>query len=132
MFVKRFGPNAEGIMGVGGVNADNPNWQSFFKRHVELTGKEPDRFSNMLIHSTLNILKEAIERAGTLDREAVIEEIRKGSFNTPNGVISYKDQQWSDVWCVGQWQGGEFNGLAPVAKPGARKPVIPKPAWKAV
>lgn len=132
MFVKRFGPNTEGIMGVGGVNADNPNWQSFFKRHVELTGKEPDRFSNMLIHSTLNILKEAIERAGTLDRAAVIEEIRKGSFNTPNGVISYKDQQWSDVWCVGQWLGGEFHGLAPVNKPGAKKPVIPKPAWKAV
>lgn len=131
MYVSRFKEAAEGVMGVGGINNDLPAWKAFRAKHIELSGKEPDRFSNMLIHSTLNILKESIERAGTLDRAAVIEQIRKGGFNTPNGVISYKDQQWSDVWCVGQWQGGEFHGLAPSSKPGAKKPVIPKPGWKA-
>jgi len=35
-----------------------------------------------------------------------------------------------DVWGVGQWQNGEFYGIAPVTKEGARQVVAPKPAWK--
>jgi branched-chain amino acid transport system substrate-binding protein len=34
------------------------------------------------------------------------------------------------VWWVGQWQGGEFVGLAPTKYEGAKPPLFPKPAWK--
>lgn len=131
MYKKRFGPNTEGVMGVGGVQVDNPRWTAFYKKHVELSGQEPDRFSNITIYSSLQVLQQAIERAGTLDRAAVIAEINKGSFETTNGTIKYTDQQWSDIWIVGQWQDGEFHGVAPASKPGAKKVQL-KTAWKAV
>lgn len=132
MFLKRFGANVEGIMGVGGTNADDPRFKEFYKKHVELGGAEPDRFTNINIYSSLQILQQAIERAGTLDRAAVIAEIKKGTFDTANGAMKFTDQQWRDLWFTGQWQNGQYYGVAPAGKPGARKVLLPKPAWKPV
>jgi len=35
-----------------------------------------------------------------------------------------------NIWAVGQCQGDDYVGIAPVDKEGARKPIVPKPAWK--
>jgi branched-chain amino acid transport system substrate-binding protein len=35
-----------------------------------------------------------------------------------------------DGWQVGQWQGGEFYGLEPAGKQGAKPVLFPKPEWK--
>ena len=45
--------------------------------------------------------------------------------------VKLKDGLFQEVWGVGQWQGGEFFGLAPTALAGARAPIVPKPGWKA-
>lgn len=129
VFKQRFGANVDGVMGVGGVHADGALYQAFYKKHVELAGREPDRFANIIIYSTLQILQQAVERAGTVDRAAVLEEIKKGSFETANGTMKFNNQQWTDLWFAGQWQNGEFHGVAPSNKAGAKK-VIAKPAWK--
>ncbi len=131
IYKKRFGDNVEGVMGCGGVAADSPSFQAFYKKHVERTGQEPDRWANVVMYSTLQILQQAIERAGSIDRAAVIEEIKKGSFDTANGTMKFADQQWTDLWFIGQWQSGEFYGVAPATKSGAKKVLLPKPAWKA-
>ncbi|HEY6511271.1 MAG TPA: amino acid ABC transporter substrate-binding protein [Burkholderiaceae bacterium] len=131
IYKKRFGANVEGVMGCGGVAADSPSFQAFYKKHVEMTGQEPDRWANVVMYSTLQILQQAIERAGTSDRAAVIDEIKKNSFDTANGTMKFTDQQWTDLWFIGQWQNGEFYGVAPAAKAGAKKVLLPKPAWKA-
>jgi branched-chain amino acid transport system substrate-binding protein len=34
-------------------------------------------------------------------------------------------------WWVGQWQDGEFYGIAPAGNEGARTAIVPKPAWVA-
>jgi branched-chain amino acid transport system substrate-binding protein len=83
------------------------------------------------MYASHQILQQAIERAGTLDRAAVIDQIKKGSFETVNGTMKFTDQQWKDLWLVGQWQNGEFHGVAPANKAGAKKVLLPKPAWKA-
>ncbi len=131
LFKKRFGANIDGIMGTGGVHADGAPFQSYFKKHVEMTGQEPDRWGSPVTYAALQILQQSIERAGTLDRAAVIEQIKKGSFETVNGTMKFTDQQWNDLWLVGQWQNGEFHGVAPGSKTGAKKVLLPKPAWKA-
>ena len=42
--------------------------------------------------------------------------------------MKLRDGLLEEVWAVGQWQGGEFYGIAPTL-PGARAVVVPKPAW---
>ncbi len=131
LYKQRFAANSEGVMGIGGWNADSPALKDYLKRHVEATGKEPDRWASPVTYVSLQILQQAIERVGKIDREAVIKEIQTGTFDTIMGKVKLENNIMPTVWWVGQWQGGEFYGLAPTRYEGARQPVVPKPAWKA-
>lgn len=53
VFKQRFGQNAEGVLGIGGWNADAPALKNYFKRHVEALGREPDRWASPITYSTL-------------------------------------------------------------------------------
>ncbi|GIK81225.1 MAG: amino acid ABC transporter substrate-binding protein [Pseudorhodoplanes sp.] len=130
LYKQRFGANAEGVMGVGGWNADSPALKDYLKRHVEATGKEPDRWASPVTYVSLQILQQAIERVGKIDRAAVMKEIQTGTFDTIMGKIKLENNIMPVVWWVGQWQNGEFYGLAPTRYDGARQPVVPKPTWK--
>jgi branched-chain amino acid transport system substrate-binding protein len=130
IFKQKFGANAEGIMGAGGWNADSPALKAYLKRHVEVHGREPDRWASPLVYASLQALQQAIERVGKIDRAAIIKELQGGSFDTIVGKVTLKDGIYPDGWGVGQWQDGEFYGLAPTRLTGARQPMIPKPAWK--
>ncbi len=78
------------------------------------------------------MLQQAIERVGKVDRAAVIKELPDRRRSTRIvGKIKLEGNLLKDVWYVGQWQGGEYYGIAPTNLPGARQPVFPKPAWKA-
>ena len=130
VFKQRFGQNAEGVLGIGGWNADSPALKDYFKRHVEALGREPDRWASPITYASLQVLQQAIERVGKVDRAAVIKEIQTGSFDTIIGKVKLEGGLLKDVWAVGQWQGGEFYGVAPKAMAGARPVVVPKPEWK--
>lgn len=130
LYKQRFGANADGVMGIGGWNADSPALQAYFKRHVEATGREPDRWASPITYASLQVLQQAIERVGKVDRAAVINEIQTGTFDTVIGTVKLQGGLLKEVWAVGQWQNGEFYGVAPGTMPGARAPVVPKPAWK--
>ena len=101
------------------------------KRHVEANGAEPDRWANPVTYASLQILQQAIERVGKLDRAAVIKEMQTGDSTRIVGKVKFVDNLRKDAWHVGQWQGGEFYGIAPASLPGARRRSFPKPAWKA-
>lgn len=131
LYKQRFGANANGVMGIGGWNADAPALKAYLKRHTEVTGREPDRWASPITYASLQVLQQAIERVGKLDRAAVIKEIHSGTFKTIIGDVKLKDGLLQEVWAVGQWQDGEFYGLAPVSYAGARPALMPKPAWKA-
>ena len=126
-----FHDNVDGVLGVGGVNVDDPKFQDYRKRHLAVTGQEPDRWASPITYASLEILQQAIERVGKIDREAIIKEIQTGTFDTVAGPIKFDQNVNTNVWWAGQWQDGDFHGLAPSTLAGAREPVAPKPAWKA-
>ncbi len=130
LYKQRFGDNIEGVMGTGGINPNSPAIKDYMERHQKALGKEPDRWLSPVTYASLQVLQQAIERAGTLDRQAVAKEIRSGTFDTIVGQISLQDQVYSGGWMVGQWQNGEFQAIAPLNRDGARPALVPKPAWK--
>jgi branched-chain amino acid transport system substrate-binding protein len=131
VFKQKFGAATEGVMGIGGINPESQAFKDYLKRHAEANGgREPDRWANPVTYASLQILQQAIERVGSVDRAAVIKEIQTGSFDTIVGKVKLQDNLRVDGWQVGQWQGGEYYGLAPAQLPGARQVLFPKPAWK--
>jgi len=128
-YAGRFKDNANGVMGVGGINPDSKAIQEYRKKHKEVTGADPDSWASAVTYAGLQILEQAIERAGTTDKAAVIAEIKKKPFTTVVGEISLADNINHNVWSVGQWQNGSFNGVASKGVDGAKAPVK-KEAWK--
>ena len=129
LYKQRFGADVEGVMGLGGWNADSPESKAYLKRHVEMTGQEPDRWASPVTYASLQMLQQAIERVGEINRAAVIKELQTGSFETILGKVKLEDNLYKKNWWVGQWQNGEFHGIAPATLPGARPIMFPKPAW---
>lgn len=129
LFKQRFGSNTEGVMGIGGWNADSPALKDYLKRHAEAVRREPDRWASPITYASLQVLQQAIEKVG-LDRAAVIKEINSGTFDTIIGKVTLKEGLLAEQWAVGQWQGGEFYGIAPASMTGVRAAVVPKAAWK--
>jgi branched-chain amino acid transport system substrate-binding protein len=130
LYKGKFGASSDGVMGIGGWNADSPELKDYLVRHKAATGKEPDRWASSITYASLQVLQQAIEKAGKLDRAAVAAEIRSGTFDTIIGKVKLKDGLLQEVWSVGQWQNGEFYALAPTSLPGARAPVVPKAPWQ--
>lgn len=117
-----------GVMSIGGVDAGSPSIQAYFTRHTEATGNPPDSWASAITYASLEMLAQAVERAG-LDREALAEELSTGTFETIIGEVKLEDNQLRDLWWVGQWQDGAFRAVNPADKPGTAAPVIPKPDW---
>ena len=75
--------------------------------------------------------KRALTRqAGTLDRRKLLDAIENGGpYPTIVGPIDLKTHVRGKQWGAGQWQGGQFVGIAPADLPGAKPIIFPKPAW---
>jgi branched-chain amino acid transport system substrate-binding protein len=129
VYKKMNGDNVEGVMSLGGVDPSNPKIAEYFKAHTEVIGSPPDSWASAVTYASLEVLGQAIGRAG-LDREAVAKEIATGSFDTVLGTIKLEDNQLRQLWWTGQWQDGTFVAVNPADRTGASAPVIPKPAWK--
>jgi branched-chain amino acid transport system substrate-binding protein len=127
-FGGKFGKSTEGILGAGAINPDAPEMQAYLKAHQEVTGKAADFWGSPITFACLQVLEQAIEGVGSTDRKAVIDYIKKNTFKTVLGPITYKNQNNELFWTVGQWQGGKYYGVASTGRPGA-KPVIDKAAW---
>lgn len=129
-YKKLFGADAEGVMGIGGWSPDLPAVRSYVERHVAATGQEPDGWASPVTYAALQMLQQAIERVGKIDRAAVTRELQIGTFATILGSIKLKNNRYMEPWYVGQWQGGAYFGVAPSSKPGARQTLAPKPPWR--
>jgi len=119
---------AEGVMAIGGVNADSPAIQAYFARHTEVIGSPPDSWASAITYASLEMLQQAVARVG-LDHAALAQELSTGTFETVIGTVKLEDNQLRDLWWVGQWQGDAFRAVSPADKPGASTPIIPKPEW---
>jgi branched-chain amino acid transport system substrate-binding protein len=130
VYKAKIAANADGVLGIGGVNFDSPAIKDYFKRHQAAIGREPDRWASAVTYAGLQAFQQAIEKVGKIDRAAVIAEMKKGSFDTIVGPMNLSTQMYELNWLVGQWQDGEFYAVAPGSRSGARKVAVPKPAWK--
>ena len=130
-FRGKYGAGAEGQMGLGGIDGDSPRIKEYLAKFKAAYGKDPENWASPVTYASVQVLQQAIERAGKIDREAVLKEIKSGSFDTVLGTIRL-DKQILDgaTFMIGQWQNGVFQGIAPTDKPGAKPALIPKPAWK--
>ena len=126
----KFGEASEGILSVGGVSGDDPAIKGYFKRHREITGKMPDHYGSLTTYASLQVLQQAIERVGKIDRAAITKEIGSGTFDTIRGPVKFENQIYGKIFLVGQWQDGVFQGVGPADRPGVKTAFRPKPAWK--
>jgi branched-chain amino acid transport system substrate-binding protein len=92
-----------------------------------------DYWGHAFYYAGLEMFQQAIEKAGTLDNEAVAEVLKTEHFDTILGDTWF-DNQLTAVEAhpgqVGQWQSGVFEVIDPGEKRTA-DPIYPKPAWPA-
>jgi branched-chain amino acid transport system substrate-binding protein len=128
-FAAANGAAANGILGAGGVNANADRIKAFIARHAEVTGQAPDYWASPVQYASLEVLDQAITRAGSLDRQAVIDQIRTGTFDTVMGEWKFDNNVIRQYWTVGQWQDGVFHGVASTGVEGAVDPIA-KSGWR--
>jgi len=130
----RFGANfkekANGVLGIGGWDPTVPGAQEYVERQKALLNVAADGWAAPVTYASLQLLEQAIEKAGTLDRKKLLDAIANGGpYQTIVGPVDLKTHIRGKQWAVGQWQNGQFVGIAPVDLPGAKPIVFPKPAW---
>lgn len=127
LFRQRFGANAEGVLGIGGVDASSAKIREYVARHTQVVGRPPDGWASPVTYASLEVLEQAIAQVG-LDRPALIRAIGGGNFETIVGSIRMESNQRIPQPWVGQWQGESFVA---VGGAGTLQPVqFPKPAWR--
>jgi branched-chain amino acid transport system substrate-binding protein len=131
LFPQRFGANVEGIMSLGGWDPNNAGTAEYRKKHVAMHSRDPDYWGSQLGYVSLQMLQQAVERVGKIDRAAIIKQLQTGTFDTVLGKIKLVDNMppKGTYAYIGQWQNGMFTGVAP-AGANMKDMVIPKPAWK--
>jgi branched-chain amino acid transport system substrate-binding protein len=125
-----FKDKANGVLGLGGWDPTLPGAQDYVQRQKTLLGRDADGWAAPVTYASLQLLEQAIEKAGTLDRKKVLEAIENGGpYQTIVGPVDLKTHIRGKQWGVGQWQGGQYVGIAPNDLPGAKPLIFPKPAW---
>uniref|UniRef100_A0A7C2P025 Branched-chain amino acid ABC transporter substrate-binding protein n=1 Tax=candidate division WOR-3 bacterium TaxID=2052148 RepID=A0A7C2P025_UNCW3 len=121
----------EGVMGHGAWNPRVPyaGAKEYFEKHKKRWGTEPDRWASAFAYASVQVLQQAIEKAGTLNRKKVKEIIAYETFETIIGPVRFQDGfNIQSPGEIGQWQHGEFEIVAAKEKR-TSKPIFPKPAW---
>jgi len=120
------GAAAEGVLGAGAVNPEAPGMPEWRARHKEVTGMEADYWASAMTYASLQILEQAITRAGSLDKAAVLAEIKKAPFDTILGAMDLSSNVNPKFWTVGQWQGGVYYGVAARGFDDIKEPIAKK------
>jgi branched-chain amino acid transport system substrate-binding protein len=121
----KFGDNVNGIFGLGAWDPNGPGVKEYVERHKAVNkGQEPDRWASSNTYAALQVLQQAIERVGEIDRAKITQEIKTGTFKTILGDIKLEGNALKKLWWVGQWQNGEYVGIAPANMPGAKPPIV--------
>jgi len=134
-----FGKEAiEGMMGWGAWNEkSSESAAAFAKKFREKWGDHPeislDWWGHLPYYVGLEVLAQAIERAGTLDNAKVRDIIATEKFDTMMGEVYFVDNMIAGecyLGNIGQWQNGVFE-VIDVGPKRTADPIFPKPAWPA-
>jgi branched-chain amino acid transport system substrate-binding protein len=131
VFKPKFGQAVEGISTMGNWS---PKMKTFgnkeFVDAVEAKYKKvPDALNGSLGYMACQIVEQAIEKAGTLDRKKLRDYIATATFQTVQGPVKFKgSENIKAVAGIAQWQNGDLEVIWPKSIATA-KPMYPKPAW---
>ncbi len=123
----------EGVLAYGAQDPDAPGYAEYAEA-LKATfpdqpfGQEPEA-GGVQVYAHLQVVEQAIERVGEIDRPKIRDAIAEGATGTLYGDITWKDQLSANPWSVGQWQGGRLVGVFPADKQGAKPVLFPKPKW---
>jgi len=126
-FGGKFGKSAEGILGAGGIQ-DNPAIRGYYERHKKVTGVDADNWGSPMYYTFLQVLEQAFEGVGEMDREKITTYLKSNTFKTIIGEVDIRNQKLNRYWTVGQWQDGFFHAVAGVGFADYR-PVKLKTGW---
>jgi branched-chain amino acid transport system substrate-binding protein len=136
-----YGPALEGVMGEGAwCRNSSPELAAFADELTDLVGMgNQDYWGANVYYATLEYFQQAIEEAGTLDTEAILEVYRTKHFPTILGDMWWDIQGEAgggllpyDCYSgqIGQWQSGIFEVVDEGVKRTA-DPIYPKAPWPA-
>ena len=130
-FGQAFGKASEGIATMGHWSPKGP-WpgaKEFETRYVKKWKTRPDYLDSVLSYVECQIIEQAIEKAGTLEREKIRDTIAQGEFKTINGPIRFTGtENLVTPSMILQYQKGDLEIIWPPESATA-KPMYPKPEW---
>ena len=126
-YYAKYGKSVENVLGAGGV-VDTPEVQAYMKRHKDVTGVDADYWGSAFYYSLLQVIEQAVEGVGSLDRAAITAYIKNHKFKTIVGEIDVRNQKLDKFYTVGQWQDGKFQAVNGVGFT-EFKPVRLKTGW---
>ncbi|MBM4323197.1 MAG: branched-chain amino acid ABC transporter substrate-binding protein [Deltaproteobacteria bacterium] len=130
-FHEKFGPATEGLITQGHWSPKG-KWlgaKEFLENYQARWKKKPDYLDSTLAYIGCQILEQAIEKAGGLDRKKLRDIIAAHEFSTINGPIKFtglENLKTPSMWL--QWQKGELEIVWPPEMATA-KLLFPKPNW---
>jgi branched-chain amino acid transport system substrate-binding protein len=124
----KFGDKVNGILAYGGVDWNGPGVAEYRKAHRDFLNRDSEAGA-VNVYAGLQVVQQAIESVGEIDRKKIRDAIAGGKFQTVWGELSYTSQRNANPWCVGQWQNGDIVGIYPANKAGAKPLLFPKPTW---
>ncbi|MGO9698869.1 MAG: amino acid ABC transporter substrate-binding protein [Xanthobacteraceae bacterium] len=128
-FYGKYSAAAENVIGFGGI-PDNEKTRAFLKLFKEVTGIDSDYNACPYFYANGQVLTQAFEGAGTIDRDAVTAYLKGHTFKTLIGEIDLRSQLQNIAYTVGQWQNGFFHSVAAVGAPDSELvPVRVKTGW---
>ena len=118
-----------GFMGFTWDAALTPKTQPFYKKYVGKYRHQPTGYEDVRAYDAIYLFKDAIERAGKVDTDAVIAALEKAKYAGVAGEYTFdKTHQATVPGLVGQWVKGEAVLLWP--KHVATGPFRRAPWWK--
>jgi len=130
-FYEKFGPTTEGLITQGhwSPKGNWPGAKDFLENYQARWKKKPDYLDSSLSYIGCQILEQAIEKSGSLNREKLRDIIASQEFSTINGPVKFtglENLKTPSMWL--QWQKGELEIVWPPNMATA-KLLFPKPIW---
>jgi branched-chain amino acid transport system substrate-binding protein len=94
-FRKAIGASANGLITIGHWSPDRSEWKGakqFYDNYVKRFGEEPDFLNSALAWMSLEILEQAVAKAG-LDKAKLRDTIASETFETINGKVKFDGVQ---------------------------------------
>jgi branched-chain amino acid transport system substrate-binding protein len=130
-FYEKFGPATEGLL-TQGHWSPKANWlgaKEFFDNYKARWKKNPDYLDSVDGYMGCQVLEQAIEKAGSLNREKIREVIANQEFSTISGPVKFtgiENLKTPAMWL--QWQKGDLEIVWP-PEVATAKLLFPKPPW---